>query len=129
METALVLNCTNQEIKVQAYGNWFTFKPKQYKQMSKDIASFLTINRGYLGLMGLPSFISEEVDQAGSEEYESKKKEAIEIATKEGVQKRIAHLQGVIRNLEVSLKKDFISAQIQVDPLTIASDGELAAYR
>lgn len=134
MDSSLVYNPTSEEIKVQAYGNWFTFKPGQYKEMRNEIAEFLTVQKAYTGLVGLPIFITQDMpaDEASEEEkqsYKTRKAEAIAEAKKVGIERRIKHLNGVVKNLELSLRRDLEQKNIKVDPHLMATDGEMAAYR
>jgi ribosomal protein L29 len=134
MQTALVYNPTLEELKVQVYGNWFTFKPGQYKTMQKEIADFLTIDRANLGFVGLPSFIAEEVPPIDATEeekaaFKARCDEAIAEARETGRSRRISHLQKIINNLEVSLRKDLEQSNNKIDPLALASKGEVSAYK
>lgn len=137
MKRSLVYNPTADEIKVQAYGNWFNFKSGQYKEVDADIAHFLTIDKAYLGLVGLPDFIIEEdpnrMDEMPSDDivqdYRERKQAAILEAKKLGIERRVTYLKSIVTNLEVSLKRDLEQKNLKVDPHTMASKGELSAYR
>lgn len=134
MDSSLVYNPTSEEVRVQAYGNWFTFKPGQYKQMRTEIAEFLTIQKAYTGLIGLPNFITDDIptDDASEEEKQSfaaRKALAIAEAKKLGIERRIKHLNGIVKNLEVSLRRDLEQKNIKMDPYAMATDGEMSAYK
>lgn len=133
MDQALVYNATPETVTVQAFGNWFTFKPGQYKVMQKDIAEFLMVNKAYLGLTGLPEFITEgpgeDATPEAMKEFEERKKEAIMEAKRVGTQRRVAHLTSVVRNLEVGLQRDLDQANLKINSTLMATDGELAAYK
>ena len=119
---AVVFNPTAEEVKVQAFGNHFSFKPGQMKVMQDDIASFLAIDKAYLGFVTLPEWVLE--DKSAPEAVQ-----AIKEASKQGVNNRINHLKRIINNLEVSLRRDLEMKNIKMDPTRMATEGELAAYR
>ena len=121
---ALIFNATNEVQKTKALGNWFEFKPKQIKQMTDDIAHFLAVERGDLGLVGLP----EEMEDP---EYRSSPEGKAALAEKEqqGIDKYIQALRAVIYNNQVSLRQDLDKANQKVDPAALASAGELQAMR
>lgn len=134
MDSSLVYNPTSEEVKVQAYGNWFSFKPGQYKEMRVEIAEFLTVQKSYLGLVGLPSFITQDIPadeatDAEKESYKTRKADAIAEAKRVGIERRIKHLNNIVKNLEVSLRKDMESKNIKIDAHIMATDGEMLAYK
>lgn len=118
------MNATPEVIKVQAFGNWFEFKPEAIKVISNDaLAHFLVTDKKYMGLVSFP----EDVFEKGMDSKEFK--ETKEQKKKEGIDARVKHLQRVIQNLEVSLKRDLEQANIKADPMKMASPGEVAAYK
>jgi hypothetical protein len=118
---ALVMNSQNEAVKVQAFGNWFEFKPEQVKNMQDNIALFLCTNKAYLGFVGLP----EDFDERAEEEKKQIKTEA----KRNGINRVKEHLQSIIKNLEVSLQRDLEQANIKSKSTAYASDGEMEAYR
>lgn len=119
---AVVFNPTSEVVKVQAFGNHFTFNPGQMKVMQDDIAQFLSIDKAYLGFVTLPEAVLE--DKTAPESVR-----LIEEAKTMGVNNRINHLKRIISNLEVGLRRDLEMSNIKTDPVKYATEGELAAYR
>lgn len=123
---ALVLCSDIEPVKVQAFGNWFEFKPGQVKIMDKRLADFLCSERRSYGFMALP-------EQFEDDRQSSEFKEAVEAATKVGKQNIVNALHAHKNNIEVSFKKDLDMANIKVDPLDaldpVARANALAVYR
>lgn len=119
---ALVINANIREVKTQVFGKWFSFKPNQIKSMDDNIAMFLIQDRSEEGFQGLPEIC---VEDPTSEEAKAAVKQAIASG-----RERIKHrLQWQIHNLEVSLQKDLGVADLKMDAKTLATPGDLAAYR
>lgn len=118
---ALVLNADLEQVKVQAFGNWFTFAPGQIKHMEDKLAHFLVEKRD-MGFAFLPENYYDDVE---SEASKTAKAEAEKI----GRAKVINHLKTIIYNLEVSLQKDLDIAGMKVSAKTLASQGEINAYK
>lgn len=121
---AFVYNATEEEQSFKAAGNWFTFKPKQIKNMNDDIATFIALNRKEHGVVVLPQEF-EDLDYKNSEEG----KKVLEKMTAQGVDAYISGLRAIIANNQVSLRQDLEKANIKADPAAFASDGEIAAMR
>lgn len=96
---AMIVNSDIETVNVQAFGNWFTFKPGQVKNMDKRIVDFLSRDKRAYGLVALPEVCEEE---PGSPEAVA----AIQAAVQEGRTNIIRDLQGLIHNLEHSLVTD-----------------------
>lgn len=120
----LIMNTTNEVQKVKAFGNWFEFKPKQIKPMREEIADFISQDRGYQGMVLLPDSF-EDLDYRQSEEGKSKLKEL----EKQGISTYVTHLRSIVYNNQQSLRQDLAQAEMNIDPATLASDGELEAMR
>jgi hypothetical protein len=127
----LVMNALDTERSVCAQGNWFTWKPKQIKNIgSDDLALFFTSNLAHEGLVRIPDAF-EEPDYRLTEEG---KKELAEASAK-GLNARIAFLDSVISNELVSLKRDLSRNNDQTDPRAymhpnmIKNMEELAGYK
>lgn len=127
----LVMNALDKEIAVCAQGNWFTFKPKQIKNIaSDDLALFFTSNLAYEGLVRVGDAF-EEPDYKGTE---AGKAELAEAASR-GLSARIAFLQGVVGNELHSLKRDLAKNNDQSDPRSymhpnmVKNMEELAGYK
>lgn len=121
-QEVLVFNTLDKSVSVQAFGNWFTFKPRQIKLMRGELGDFLVKEKGYFGLVGLPLEMSEPEYKASPEGQAILEDKRIE-----GINKRIQHLQRTVDNLLVSLPKDLSMKDIKVDPLKLASKGEVEA--
>jgi len=121
---AIVFNATNETQSVKAHGNWFTFKPKQTKQMDDGVAHFLITMRGENGLVGLPAEFEDPTYKATPEG-----KAAYEEAEKTGIDAYIKHLRSMIHNNQVSLRRDLEKANMKYGPELEASQGELEAMR
>jgi len=117
-----VYNPTHEDVSVKALGNWFNIKAGQIKVMDDKISHYLTTDKGYLGLASLPDICIE--DPTSAEATVAK-----EEARKMGIAKRVDHLNKVVNNLTVSLRRDLEQANIKTDPLLYASEGELAAFK
>lgn len=118
----MIFNALDKEVKVAAFGNQFTFKPYQMKRMRGDIGSFLEVQKGYQGIVAIddafedPEYAKSEVGAAALEEKK-----------KEGVAKRIQHLEMQINNLRISLRQDLDKVNIKADVNAFATKGDLAA--
>lgn len=119
---ALVYNATEELQSFKAAGNWFTFKPKQMKQMDDAIAHFIATERQEFGMVLLPEELSDPEYKASPEG-----KELLEQKTEQGINSFVSALRQVIYNNQVSLRQDLQQANIQADPASFASDGELKA--
>lgn len=95
----LIINSDIDTVNVQAFGNWFTFKAGQTKNMDKRIVDFLDRDKRSYGLVALPEVCEES---PGSEEA----KKAIEAAIQSGRGNIIQHLNSLITNLEQSFQTD-----------------------
>lgn len=127
----LVMNASSQEQSVRVYGSWFTFKPDQIKDMNEDKGMFLTIQCNYLGFVGLPDAISEDLEFKNSEEGQR----IIAEAKKQGVKNRIQYLERLKQNELVALQRDIDRAGLKYNARLEMSDGmmqnleELASYK
>lgn len=119
-----ILNCLNESVSTQAHGKWFSWKPQEIKMLHNvHLCEFLHQKRGEEGLVEIPESVM-ELDKAGSA-Y----KVAIAEKRKEGVAKRVAKLNSVIRNLEMSLRRDYETSGQKGNYNFEASTGELSAYK
>lgn len=118
----IILNATNETISVKAHGNWFTFKPKQYKIMNDDLVAFLSAHRAEDGLVELPTDFEDPSHLKTPEG-----KEAFAKAEAEGVARYVAKLKETVNNCLISMKKDLQMKNIQTDPRAFMSDGEMKA--
>jgi hypothetical protein len=122
------MNALDTPVNTQAFGKWFQWKPRQIKEIQNiNLAMFLTEKRGEDGLVGIDDKMMEM--EKDTPEAKAEFAQYIEDRRKEGVQKRIQKLDGIIHNLEVSLKRDLDRANLKQDPLVEASKGELSAYK
>lgn len=114
-----VYNGTNRERSVCAQGNWFTFKPKQIRNIaSSNLALFLTSNLAHEGLVRL----SDDFEDPSYGSTAQGKKE-MEEAGDRANNARINFLQGLVNNELVSLKSDLARTNNQSDPKSFMSAG------
>lgn len=121
---AIVFNATNEEQTVKALGNWFTFKPKQYKDMQQNLAHFLMIQRAEHGFVGLPEEFSDP-EYKNTPEGQKIFKEAEAQGIKNYLKKQVE----IVNNNLQSLKKDLNMANIETDPRAFMSEGEMQALK
>lgn len=114
-----VYNGTSKERSVCAQGNWFTFKPKQIRNIaSANLALFLTSNLAHEGLVRLP----EEFEDPSYGTTEQGKKDLAD-ASDRAVAARANFLQSLVNNELVSLKSDLARTNNQSDPKSFMSAG------
>lgn len=119
-----IMNSLEESVSTQAHGKWFTWKPREIKLFHNEkLVGFLAMQRGEEGLVEVPDSMM-EMDKT-SQEY----KEALYAKIKEGVTKYIAKQNYVIRNLEMSLRRDYETSGQKGNFLFEASKGELQAYK
>lgn len=124
-----VMNCLDTAVSTQAQGKWFSFKPREIKMFYQpEIARFMGQMRGEEGLVEIPDNIAElrlSEDPAQRSEYT----EYIEHKRREGVQARIKKLEWQRHNLLTSLKFDIEAKGMKMDPLILATKGDLSSLR
>lgn len=121
---AYIMNALDEEVRTQAHGKWFTWKPQEIKTIhNENLARFLAQHRGEEGLVEIPDSIM-EMDKTGFE-Y----KQAIYERRKDGVTKFVSKQNFIVRNLEMSLRRDYETSGQKGNFLFEASTGELAAYK
>lgn len=128
---AYIYNPTKEEQTVKVFGNYFSFKPGQIKNLNPDISHFIQTERRESGLVQLPE------DEAG-ELWTFKGREVIPTEAgkvvlaeegKKGVDAYIAFHRSIIANNQVALRRDLEQANIKVDPAVYASPGELRSMK
>lgn len=118
----VVYNATEEEVTVQAFGNYFTFKPKQVKILTDSIGQFLIEKRFEDGIVGLPVEF-EDPDYRNTDEG----KKILAAKTKEGIDRFLDKQRKIVNNNLQSLARDLEMANIHTDSRAMASDGELRA--
>lgn len=118
----LIYNALDKDVRVQAFGNWFTFKPDQIKRMRGPIGNFLHLNKGYMGLIQIQDSFEDPVYRDSEEG-----KEALRGKKQEGIDRRVQFLSQQIHNLQVSLRQDLDKSNIKVDTHSMATDGDMDA--
>lgn len=116
----IVYNATADEQSFQAHGKWFTFKPEQKKIMSEEMALFISMERKANGMVVLPSEY-EEPDYQTTPEGQAR----LAKLRQEGVDNYINFHRDIIRNNQVSLRRDLERHGEKVDPAIEISEGEL----
>lgn len=120
---AHLILCTDvKPVTVQAFGNWFSFKPGQVKSMDPRLVDFLTMDKKSYGFIALPDICGDDPD---SEEAKAAKAEAFV----EGRKNIVKELERTIHNLEVSLQKDYDLAGMKVSAVHMEGAAHLPVYR
>lgn len=126
---AYVMNCLDTVVSTQAHGKWFTFKPKEIKFFhTPEIARFMGQMRGEEGLVEIPDMIA-ELKLSEDPKQQTEYKEYIEGKRKEGINARIKKLEWQRHNLLTSLKFDIEAKGLKMDPLILATKGDLSAIK
>lgn len=126
----LIMNASSEEQHLKVFGNHFTLKPGQIRDFQDEIARFMAMERGYLGVVGLPDEFS---DLAYRESDEGKSR--LEEFKEAGVTNRVRFLQSIINNELIGLKSDLDKANLKQDPRTLMDPKmvkqmrELASYQ
>lgn len=119
-----IMNSLDETVTTQAHGKWFSWKPQEVKIFHNEaIARFIAQSRRELGLVEVPEHVM-ELDKT-SQEY---KKEIYEIR-KAGISSYVAKQNSIVRNLEISLRRDYETSGQKGNFLFEASKGELQAYK
>lgn len=120
----LLYNATNEEQSVKAFGNWFSFKPKQIKSINDQFGRFIVMDKKEYGIVDLP-------EEMLDEEY--KKSEAgqalLREKTEQGIQQRVNFLKLMVYNAEVSLRRDLDRNNDKSDHRAQMTKGEIEAMR
>lgn len=121
---AHIMNSLNEPVSTQAHGKWFSWKPQEIKYIqNENLARFLAEKRGEEGLVEVPADIM-ELDKK-SQEYNN----AVYEKRKEGITKYVQKQNAIIRNLEMSLRRDYETSGQKGNYNFEASKGELQAYK
>lgn len=119
---AVVLNARNEEVHIQAHGNWFKFAPKQIKIMQPNLAMFLCTVKAEDGFVALPDAFEEPEYRETPEG-----KAAFKDAEKRGINRFLQKMQEVVQNNTISMDRDLKMSNIATDPREFMSDGEMKA--
>lgn len=112
-----ILNATVKDVHTKVFGNWHFIKAGQIKNFQEEVEHYMSIERGSLGLIAIPEEFN-DAEYKNSEEGSAKLTEY----KKQGVMKRVAHLQWLRNNELVSLRQDLEIANMKFDPLILAND-------
>lgn len=115
----LVMNASEKDVHIKALGNWFYIKKGAIKEVNDNIGQFIVTMKKDYGLVDLPESLT-DIEYRNSEDG----KAIIAKKKHEGVTARIRHLEGIRRNLLVSLPVDLAKAELPTDPFVYASEGE-----
>lgn len=126
-----IMNALTKEVSTDARGTWFSFKPKQIKNIADEhLADFFASNRAHEGLVRLSDGF-EDPDYKASEAG----KQELADASQRGLEARVNFLTYVVNNELSGLKKDLMRNNDPTDPRTYMSKGmianmeELAGYK
>jgi len=120
------MNALDEDQTTIVHGKHFTFKGKQIKPFQNDnIADVILRERKEYGFVEIPKMENE--DEGAIEDYDRSPagQALIEEKRKEGIEAYCARLRRTIYNLKVSLKKDMSLKNMNMDPLELASDGDI----
>lgn len=124
-----VMNALDTQVSTQAQGKWFTFKPREIKMFYQpEIARFLGQMRGEEGLVEIEDSMMEKKlsdNPADREDFQN----YIENKRVEGINARVKKLEWQKANLLSSLRYDIEAKGMKMDPLILASKGDLAALK
>ncbi len=119
-----IMNALEDKVTTMAHGKYFTFNPSEIKQIHNlNLANFFSQYRGEDGLVEVRDEVM-ELDK-NSPEF----KAAIYECRKQGIAKFVQKQNYIIRNLEMSLRRDYETSGQKGNFLFEASKGELAAYK
>lgn len=105
-----VMNASAKKHEVKVHGKYFTFTPKQIKNMEPNKVFHLISKCSHLGFVALSDKF-EDPEYQLSEEGKQEKEEAI----KKGVAARIAHIEWLKDNELRSLRQDMDQQNIKAD--------------
>lgn len=117
----IIYNPLERDVTVKAFGNYFTFKPKQLKLMEDKMARWLAEYRRDEGLV----LVGHEFEDL---EYRKTPEglKALKVAEDQGLKNRVRKLRMLKDNI-ASLQKDLDMKNLKIDARTMASSGEIAA--
>lgn len=119
-----IMNALDEKVTTQAHGKYFTWAPQEIKMLhSLNLAQFLSQHRGEEGLVEVPEALMEL--PKNTKEYS----DGILAKRKEGIEKYVRKQNSIIRNLEISLRRDYETSGQKGNFLFEASKGELEAYK
>lgn len=113
---SIVWNPTKELVSTKMQGAWFTFKPDMKKAMDEDKCRFITEHRKNEGLVVLPN----EFDPMSEHYIEGYEKTPDGIAIleqkrAEGIESLLAFHRDIVKNNQVSLRKDMARANPEGD--------------
>lgn len=121
-----IMNALDEEQTIIVWGKHFTFKPRQIKAMHNDeVASFILRERRELGFVEIPKMSTEEEGLVDKYDESPEGKALIEEKRKQGIEEYCSRLRRIVYNLQVSLKKDLAIKNMAIDPMQLASDGDV----
>lgn len=130
-----VFNPTQETVETRLFGSYFSFKPGQMKNMQRNFCDFIQSDRKDTGLVVLPAQFDPMDEENYVEGFEKtpEGKKIIAEKTEEGIRNLIDHHLWVIRNNQISLKKDLARHDPSNDPAKLASieasKGEIESMR
>lgn len=132
--SVVVWNPTQETVSTKMQGAWFTFKPEAKRVMDADKGRFITENRKETGLVVLPPQFNAQADEYI--EGFDKSEEGLAILEKmrhQGIDNLVNHHRDIIKNNQVSLRKDMARANPNGDANRLIalemSPGELASLQ
>lgn len=131
---AIVWNPTKESVSTKMQGSWFTFKPEQRKAMDDVKCRFIEEERKETGLVVLPSKFDPMADDYSEGFDKTEEGQAIlETLRAKGIENLLAYHKDVIRNNQVSLRRDMAHKYPDGDSARLTavemSSGELASLQ
>lgn len=124
-QVGFLMNALDKEQSIRAHGNWFTFKPKQIKMLRSSLVQFVIKSYRDQGFVEVDQTLAGDPAALATPEG----KAALEEKVREGVTNYVDHLNKIVSNLTVSLKRDLDMANIKASPVAFATKQEKEAIR
>lgn len=119
-----VHNPTAEKCSVTIFGNWFSMNPGQTKRLRDEFCDHIQKQLGYTGLVVL----SDKYDEPEYKESPEGKEE-FEALCQNGIKCYVEYHKRIVANNQVSLRQDLDRANLKVDPIIYASEGERESLR
>lgn len=119
----ILYNTTDKEQSVKAFGNWFSFKPGQLKNIREEFGTFIVLDKKEYGIVALPDDFEDPSFQNTEEGQRIMAEKRIE-----GRSNRVRHIQRVMHNEQVSLRQDLEKNGQRINPDLFATDEVVAMY-
>lgn len=121
-----VMNALDEDQTVMVGGNHFSFKGKQIKPFQNDgVADVILKMKAELGFVEIPKLKTDDESLVDDYDRSPAGLELVESKRKEGIDAYCRRLKAIVYNLQVSLRKDLATKNINIDPAHLATDADL----